>query len=953
MQLVKQHVSILYRARYFLFLWVLCLGIHASSFAQTRDKLRFERYTIEHGLSSDRIQDITQDNLGYIWVATQSGVSRYDGYDFKVYRNIPGDASTLSDNIVRVIFAGSDRKLWVGTNYGLNVYNPVGDSFRRLYHIPGDDTSLPGNIIHELFESKSGDLWLGTNNGLAMYDSTSDAFISHWYRNGERVNLLGVEVLSITEGANGILWIGTGNRGLISFNPRTNAIRYLDQDPIPGVNMASSIVSKVFADADGTIWIGFLPESMSDASPIRTVTTGGLGRLNPETNAYTLFKFDPITQPEFWNRVSDIIEAKDGTIWVTTFLNATYSGLHRFDRKTEKFHKYAHDPLDPTSLIWSYATAVYEDRFSNLWVATSRGLNKADMGKWQMPVFNFRPGYPDILIDNYYGIEEVDDGIFWLGLDGVGFVEWNRKTGESSHYGEITPYPVVSDMEVFLSNLPVYKRDPNGEVWIGSFETGLSRFNLQTKQIVRHISNEADPLTISGNNVTGLLIDRSNTLWISTTNGLNRYNREDGTFTSWTTKNSSISSNSLSTIFQDSQGIIWLGTSEYRYQQNGTSPGGLIRFEPTGETFTTFVHDPNNPFSIGNNTVASIVEDQLGFLWIGTNNGLNRFDTQNERFERFLVSDGLPDPIILGLLIDDDGKLWISTMKGLSRFDPITKTFRNFDTSDGVQGNRFNDFSYFKTKDGELMFGGVSGLNFFRPSEIVENAQAPLVFLTGIQVNNSPFALSQPVYEIGNIELDWDDNSLGFEFTAINFRLSELTVYEYKLEGYDSGWISSGTRRFANYTNLPPNDYVFKVRAVNADGVLSDEMASLSIRINPPFWRTWWAYGFYLVMFAGMVFGVDRTQRRRLIQKERERTRELELAQAKEIEQAYNNLEAAHENLKSAQTQLIQQEKLASLGQLTAGIAHEIKNPLNFVNNFSNVSLEMIDEVLDEVEKKR
>ncbi len=903
-------------ARFFVFVFLLFFGFTQVSQSQKKKPVRFERFTIEQGLSSNQIIKMTQDSKGYLWLGTDSGVSRFNGYEFKIYRNERGNPNSLISNRINDIYADNNDIIWIATQNGLCQYDPEQDLFSY-------DIGIPVATVFQIHESPGGDFWFGTDHGLFRYNPETKIASSLWEEDPANPGLKDQLVISLAEDMDGTIWIGTNEKGIYLLNPYTNLLTPFKELNFAGDSLpANKSVSKILVASNGEIWFGLIPD-------------GGVGRYHPQNNTLKIYRNDPVKQPELWNTVSDIIETKDQTIWVSTFAGFN-AGVNRLDKETDQFVLYTYDPNDAASLSWPYAICLFEDDFENLWVGTSRGLNKADINNWQMGHFSFSQEDPQDLTNNYYGIEEIKPDVFWLGLDGIGVIEWDRQHELTRHIDSILMPP---------GSTVAIQRDYDGSVWLAQTGFGLVHYFPQSGSSVLYEPDVKDSLSLPNALVNDLLLDRQNNLWISTNQGLSQYNRTRKNFTNWQKgpRNPGLTSNSMGALFEDSKGFIWIGSKRVVQARVNSRPEGLMRFDPNSQSFISFSRDPDDLNSLSSNQIYSINEDLKGNILIGTDNGLNVLNPENKEFTLYSEKDGLPDPTIIGILLDDSGIIWLSTLNGLSRFDSEKNTFRNYSTREGVQAPRFNENSFFKSDSGELFFGGVAGVNYFHPSEISGDQRIPVAEITQFLINNRPVQLNPSEDSSTPIKIHWQDNSIGFDFVSINFKSPEQTIYEYMLAGYDQDWTNIGNRRYVNFTNLNPGIYTFRVRVTNADGVHSAEDATFSFRILPPIWRTWYAYGLYgLILLLGILL-IDRYQRRKLIRRENERNRDRELAQAKEIEKAYTEL-------KATQSQLIQSEKMASLGELTAGIAHEIQNPLNFVNNFSEVSIELLDEMDEEID---
>ncbi len=789
----------------------------------SRDNWRIVNYSLEQGLSQVSVSSIIQDSHGFLWIGTQDGLNRFDGYGFTVYRHQPSDPSSLSGSNVNSVIEDSKGNIWVGTQAGLNKLDRERNSFKVYRHEPGNLYSISDDNIYYLYEDRAGKIWLKTERGIDWFDSGTGTFTQYLHYTDDSNYVTGSGYYHIYEDNKDRLWVGSRD-GLFYFDRLAERFRRYSHDPGDPVSISNNKVKCILETSSGHLLIG---------------TSAGLNIFNRIDESFTSVYIDPnITGESGFNVINTIFEDSRGNI-----LLGTDSGLFTFSPDDEQIRPFGGKAISGTFSDME-VSVIFEDRSNNLWVGSLGGLFMIDSkSKFASTrIHDYLPEAPSSAALIASVLSSKDEEL-WIGTWGGGLFMLNRHTGDIKHYSVNSPN--ASDR---ISNDFVHAlfSDSMGRIITGT-RNGLDIYpGDQTGFEPFCPTNQEEECTVfNSNRVYRIFEDSQQVIWIGTGRGL--HSVRDGNMKSYyhnPQDAAGIPSNKVTDILECRNGFIWLATD-----------GGLSRFDRTTETFSNYRKDPEKGrFSLSNNELTCLHEDSNGNLWVGSVAGLNRFFPGTGSFMVFSEMEGLPNNLIYTILEDNEGNLWLSTNRGLARFNPDSFEIDVFDVADGLLSYEFNLGAGFRGENGELFFGGVAGLNSFFPDSLVTNNIIPPVAITSFEVlspEGNRFLLAEEKEEI---ILRPRENSFIVEFAAMDFTRPSKNRYAYKLKGLENNWIYTGSRRTVSFSRIPSGTYTLRVKGSNNDGVWNEEGVSLRIVIITPWWKSGYAYVLYGVSLLALVY---------------------------------------------------------------------------------------------------
>lgn len=816
----------------------------------------FVKYQVENGLSHNTVWCIMQDSYNFMWFGTSDGLNRFDGKNFRIFRNDPQDSCTLGNNSVRSLYEDKKGNIWVGTNKGIYLFDTDKDEFHPLQATTEDDVPVSSSV-YDILESDKGEIWIATyGQGLFIYNPETGKLI----QNSKYTSF----TKCLVKTPDGHIFAGSRQQGLACFDGNGKYIRsYMPQSARQSFN--NTEINNLFYRND-SLWFSF--------------GNTGLNCLDLKTET-----IESISGNHNALSISNIrnISAYTGQ----KLLLGADNGLYIFDIPTKHYER-IDDPANPKSLSDPSVYDIVKDREGGFWIASYfGGVNYLPQDL--KPFEHYFPLHQSGSISGKAVSRfcEDKDGNIWIATEDGALNLLNTKTKKIENY-----LPHKNGNGVSDHNLHALMLDQD-RLWIGTFSQGVDILNVKNQQFKNYQHYRGDNRSINDNSIFSIFKDSRGDIYVGTMWGLNKYLPASDNFTSIEQIGNTAH---IYDILEDCKGKLWFATYN----------AGVFCYNPASGAWNSHTHHTGTTESLTSNSVVTLFEDSRKTIWAGTEGGgLCSFDDSKQTFVPFKSDNQLlTNAVIYTIEEDKSGHLWIACNSGLIRFNPYTQgKIKLFTKADGLQSNQFNFCASLHASDGKLYFGGINGFNVFDPGQLTDNTYIPQVVITGFRLYNQDISqkgqdspLKKSINKTKELELEYDQNTFSFDFAALSYQAPERNQYAYKLEGFDKTWNYTNINR-ASYTNLAPGEYTFSVKGSNNDGIWNREGTTIKINLLPPFWRTHIAYGIYFVLVIIIFWLIFKLWSARINARHRQLLKEYRTKKEKETYQSKINFftNLAHE----------------------------------------------------------
>ncbi len=834
-------------------LFSFCLSFHCLS-----QDLSFRRIGVNEGLSLGDVQCVLKDSKGFMWLGTQDGLNKFNGYEITIYRHQPNDKNSIYANDIYTLYEDKSGIIWIGSHGdGLNSFNPRTNKFSALLHNKKNKKSISNNSIRSILEDKQNNFWVGTDNGLNLLNRATNEFQHFSFTDDETSNSIKHSITSIVEDNTGNLWIGTLGKGLQLFDVKSKQFKKFIVPPS----------LKYFKGQIGeeNLYLNDIKSLCLNENILLIGTEGGLMSFDVNTKKFiklfALSSPDQLAKNEM-NRIWSIAKFKNNLF----YLGSYNTGLILFDLNTESFKVWRNDESNPESLSSNDITQVIIDDKENIWIATqSGGINVFLPAAHKFKLINkVSIREKDVFCKKVHAVIEDKENNIWIGTAGGGITLMDSKTGNLKPFNEILEKTKTNAILALLE-------DKDGDVWIGTWGQGVILYHPKSKTTEDFLGYED-----GGGTVIDIEEGPDGTIWVATFgDGIFAIDKKTRKVKKHSSANG-LPGNNFYCVKFDSHKTMWIGTEG----------NGLIKIKQPSFDELKGITNITVDQGISANNINSIFEDKEGNIWLATSLGLDKLEIKTNKITTYFEKDGLPNNYIYSIVPDEQGNFWMTTNKGIVKFNPNMKNidgsaFHSYDLNEGIQGLEFNQGAFYKNKTGDIFFGGENGLNIFNPSVIKNQKITMPMNIVSFKKSGDEVKLDTSITYKRSVFLSFRD-TFSFEYVGIDYASSSKIKYSYILEGSDGGWSFPTTNRHKYYMRLSGGDYVFKVKATNSDGEWC-EPASINVHVDPPWWKTNWFYSVCVILIVASIFGFVKMhtasikkENRILEQKVAERTHELE-----------------------------------------------------------------------------